>query len=134
MRTGQNANISTAVHAVTTRRHRSKQERRRIAEESLQPGISVAVLARAYGVNANQVFHWRKLYREGRLDVQQPAAELVPVRGSDVITKSDAGAVCSREARQPSGTVHIELGRARLRVEGSADPVCLRVILEHFGR
>jgi hypothetical protein len=48
--------------------------------------------------------------------------------------KADAGADFSREGSQLPGTVHIELGRARLRVEGSADPVCLRVILEHFGR
>jgi transposase-like protein len=38
------------------RRYRSKEERRQIAEESLQPGVSVAVLARAHGINANQVF------------------------------------------------------------------------------
>jgi transposase len=134
MRTGLNADISTTVHAATKRRHRSKQERRQIAEESLQPGVSVAVLARAHGVNANQVFHWRKLYREGLLDGQSPVAQLVPVRVTEVMTKEDPGADFSRAASQPSGTVHIELGRARLRVEGSADPTCLRVILEHFGR
>ena len=47
------------------RQFRSKQERRLIAEESLEPGVSVAVLARSHGVNANQVFQWRKLLREG---------------------------------------------------------------------
>jgi transposase len=47
------------------RRYRSKQERRQIVEETLQPGASVAVIARQHGVNANQVFHWRKLYRKG---------------------------------------------------------------------
>ena len=34
----------------------------------------MAVIARQHGVNANQVFHWRKLYREGRLDVAPSAA------------------------------------------------------------
>jgi transposase-like protein len=46
-------------------RYRSKRERRQIVEETLQPGASVAVIARRHGVDANQVFHWRKLYREG---------------------------------------------------------------------
>jgi transposase len=55
------------------RRNRSTQERRRIAGESLQPGASVAVVARGYGVNANQVFHWGKLLREGRLDLKANA-------------------------------------------------------------
>src|SRR5512147_2341576 len=63
------------------RRYRSKHERRQIVEETLQPGASVAVIARRHGVNANQVFHWRKLYREGRLDA---APELVPVRIAEV--------------------------------------------------
>jgi transposase-like protein len=33
----------------------SKQERLRIVEETLNPGASVALVARATGVNANQV-------------------------------------------------------------------------------
>jgi transposase len=61
------------------RRYRPKEERRQIVEETLQPGASVAVIARPHGVNANQVFHWRKLYREGRLDAPPPA-QLLPVR------------------------------------------------------
>ena len=38
---------------------------------TLVPGASVARLAREHGVNANQVFTWRKLYREGRLGPAQ---------------------------------------------------------------
>jgi transposase len=36
-------------------------------EETLVPGASVSRVARRHAVNANQVFHWRKLYHEGRL-------------------------------------------------------------------
>jgi hypothetical protein len=60
MQTGRNANILIAPHGVARRRFRSKQERRQIVEESFQPGVSVAVIAKPHGVNANQVFHWRK--------------------------------------------------------------------------
>src|SRR4051794_14298370 len=110
------------------RQYRSKELRRQIAEESLQPGVSVAVLARAHGVNANQVFQWRKLYREGLLDAKpSPSAQLVRVRITEVMNRQTD---LSRSARLYSGSVHFELGRARLRVEGSADPECLRVILE----
>ena len=49
------------------RRYRSAEERRRIVEETLVAGTSVAIVARAHGVNANQVFGWRKLYQAGRL-------------------------------------------------------------------
>jgi hypothetical protein len=41
------------------RRYRSAEERRRIVKETLVPGTSVAIVARAHGVNANQVFAWR---------------------------------------------------------------------------
>jgi hypothetical protein len=49
------------------RRYRSAEERRRIVEETLVPCTSVAMVARGHGVNANQVFAWRKLYHAGRL-------------------------------------------------------------------
>ena len=48
---------------------RSKQERRAIVEETFRPGASVSAVARAHDVNANQFFGWRKLYKEGRLEV-----------------------------------------------------------------
>ena len=110
------------------RQHRSKEERRRIVEESLEPGASVAVVARSHGVNANQVFHWRKLYREGLLDLQPPSAQLVAVRIADPFNE-EPGPV-----RTCTGTIHLDLGRARIRIEGPADPESLRVILEHVSR
>lgn len=117
-----------SVEAVGKRRFRSKQERRLIAEESLQPGASVAVVARCHAVNANQVFHWRKLLREGRLDEKRASIPLIPVRISDIGDDQIGPARC-----QP-GSIHVEIGRARVRVEGAVDPESLRLILEHFGR
>ena len=48
-------------------------------EKTLEPGASVARVARQHDVNANQVFYWRKLYREGRLGISISTA-LLPVR------------------------------------------------------
>ena len=107
------------------RRHRSKQERRQVVEETLQPGASVAVIARRHGVNANQVFHWRKLYREGRLDAIPP---LVPVRITEVLSSEQS------HAKLNGGVILLELGRARIRIEGSVDSENLRLILERVGR
>ena len=36
-------------------------------EEALELGASVARVARKHGVNANQVFAWKRLYESGRL-------------------------------------------------------------------
>jgi transposase len=43
------------------RRQWSFEEKRKIVEKTLVKGASVARVARAHGVNANQVFHWRRL-------------------------------------------------------------------------
>ena len=42
------------------RRLRTIEEKRRIVEETLQAGESVATVARRHEVNANQVFAWRR--------------------------------------------------------------------------
>src|SRR5258707_2049241 len=64
------------------RQKRSVEEKRRIVEETLAAGASVARVARRHGVNANQVFYWRKKYREGRLG-KGPSSKLLPVTLSD---------------------------------------------------
>jgi transposase len=50
----------SAVRGQDTRRSWSRLEKRRIVEEAFRPGASVAEVARSYGLNANQVFNWRR--------------------------------------------------------------------------
>jgi transposase len=50
----------------TARRRRwTTEEKLRIVEESLQPGMTVSYAARRHGVAPNLLFRWRKLMREG---------------------------------------------------------------------
>jgi transposase len=113
------------MEPVQKRRWRSRLERRRIVEETLRPGASVSRIARAHDINANQVFHWRKLYREGTLDESSTA--LLPVRISDKVGKP----ATRRESKiTTSGVIDIELGHARVRIEGPADADCVRAALE----
>jgi transposase len=97
-------------------------------EETLQPGASVAVIARRHGVNANQVFHWRKLYREGRLETKPASEQLLPVRIAEVVSGEHA------PPRLYAGVIMVELGRARIRIEGSVDAENLRLVLDRVGR
>jgi transposase len=57
--------MSTCTQSITrtktTLRYRTQAERRQIVEETLSGGASVATVARAHGVNANQLLHWHKL-------------------------------------------------------------------------
>jgi transposase len=72
----------TRGRSVPARRYRTIEEKRRIVEETMVRGASVAVVARRHEVNANLVFGWRKLYQRGLLGSVSnvPAAPLLAVR------------------------------------------------------
>jgi len=113
------------------RQQRSIAEKRRIVEETWLPGASVAKVARAHGVNANQVFGWRQLYRAGRLGEPKPGMKLLPVRVSE---SQSAPVVVGHRATDfpPSqpGTIPIELRQAQMRIAGNVDAALVRVLLE----
>lgn len=113
------------------RRSRSKQERRAIVEETLKPGASVSRIARAHDINANQVFTWRRLYREGRLEVPAGSKALVPVKIIDTLERSRPS---SQTKITRTGIIDIDLGHARVRIEGPADPDCVRAAVEGLRR
>jgi transposase len=117
------------------RQYRGLAEKLRIVEEALAEGASVALVARAHGVNANLVFNWRRLYQAGRLG-RSSEAKLLPVRVTPESSTGMRSSLCAPGARSSSsvGTIHIRLNHAQVSIEGSADPVLLRVLLECLQR
>jgi transposase len=114
------------------RRNRSWPEalKREIVAASFAPDSSVSVVARRYDVNANQVFGWRKLYRDGVLAPADPTGPaLVPV----TVTAAQVG-----DASPASGaadTIEIELaGGYRVRVGSGVDGKALRRVLDLLER
>jgi len=105
-------------------RWRTKAERRAIVEETLVPGASVARVARRHDVNANQVFHWRKLYQQGRLGT---TTNFLPIRVAS--EQRGEGVNGSGFIPQP-GTMEIKLPKGTLRVFGTVDVMALRTVLE----
>jgi transposase len=110
------------------RRRRSVEEKRRIVEETLEAGASVARVARRHAVNANQVFYWRKKYREGRLGKSQ-SSKLLPVALSDLSWSKSARASCT-SSPSTVGSMEIKLANGTLRVAGNVDVVVLRTAIE----
>jgi transposase len=125
------------------RKRWSYEEKRRIVELTLVPGASVARVAQAEGVNANQVFLWRRAYRNGEL-LPDDSTALLPVlieadasRSADLSSELEAELVASEQPAlaPPSGAIHIEFpGRAAISVERGADRALLRTILESLCR
>ena len=114
------------------RTFRTIEEKRKIVEEALKSPHSVAVVARQHGLNANQLFAWRKLYLNGQL---QPAVErgtavrLLPVSVSDE-AKQEPGLSLSSNV-----TINIEIpGHALVSVEGQVGVEIVRVVLESLRR
>ena len=113
-------------------RNRSWPEalKREIVAASFAPGSSVSMIARHYDVNANQVFSWRKLYRDDpRAPAVPSAPQLIPVMvtgGQDAV------------ATQPStvaAMIEIDLaGKYRVRVGSGVDAQALRRVLDVLER
>jgi transposase len=99
---------------------RSVAEKRRIVEQTLEPGASVARVAQAHGVNPNVVFQWRREYRDGKL--AEPG--LVPVLLTSEVPVSDA------PRGDAPATIRVDLpGGAVVSIEGGADPALVEAIV-----
>jgi transposase len=106
------------------RRHWPVALKRQIVAETLAPGASASVVARRHDVNTNQLFRWRRDWREGLLGGADAHHGLVPVE-------------IAREASASAGlgVIEIELSPGvRVRVSGRADAATLRQVLEVLSR
>ena len=111
------------VKRVRRRRRHSIEEKLKIVEKTLEAGASVAEVARAHGLNANQVFTWRRKYRQGQMVKGGP--KLLPVQ----IVRA-AGSKEAHPHDQFLGQIRIELRKANVLVSGSVDVDALRLVLE----
>ena len=116
----------------TGRRNRSWPEalKREIVAASYAPGSSVSMVARHYDVNANQVFGWRKRYRD---DARAPAVPTAPQLIPVVVTAEQDAVATQRSS--VAETIEIDLaGKYRVRVSGGVDVQALRRVLDVLER
>lgn len=113
----------------------------------MQPGASVAVIARNNGINANLLFKWRRDHEPKTIATSMPPPQaptaLLPVHvepaimlsmGSATESTSSAGmAPCSRPAAR-SGVIELEFAGAQLRVRGAVDEAALCTVLRALRR
>jgi len=97
------------------RRSYSKAFKRRVVAETLEPGASVAAVARRHGLNANMVFLWRG---DPRFGPGRAAAAFLPVevKPAEVPVTSEASSPCG------AGEIKIALASGhRLILSGAFD-------------
>ncbi|MFM0732853.1 transposase [Paraburkholderia sediminicola] len=118
--------------------------KRRLVEQSFEPGASVALIARANEVNANLLFKWRRQYLQGAYgipslpdptisDLARESAPLLPVSivadttGSTPAMVDDAGAVVEN-------VCEVVFSNACLRIRGEVSPQTLRLLIRELSR
>ena len=106
---------------MASRRTHTPEFKRRAVEASNQPGASIAGVAMAYGINANQLHKWRRQFQGSGLVLAEP--QILPVT-----LIHDADPVGTRQSL-PEGSIDIQLPKARLLVRGQVDLDVLQTVL-----
>ena len=117
------------------RRRWSEAQKRQIVAETHEPGVSVPMVAQRYNLNANQIFGWRRLFREPERTAGTGRYVPVVVRAAP---GPEAGAATMHppsedvavEGAPATGRIEIALaGGLRVIVDRSVDgPALARVI------
>jgi transposase len=103
----------------------STEQKRQIVAESFEAGSSVAMVARRHGVNANQLFTWRRQLGVTESAISGESGKLVPV----TIAPSPAAALAA--AMETRGRMEIVLSRGeRIIVEADVDAAALARVIK----
>lgn len=118
------AQSSAKPEAVRAKRRKwSEEERDRIVRASLQAGTTVEAVARIYGVNASQIYDWRKQHRQrvgkGKRSV------LLPVH------VAEGAPIVMPETKQERSVV-IEARSVRVTMSGCIDAAIICGVLERL--
>jgi transposase len=113
----------------TKRQYRSPELKSQIVEETLAAGASVARVARAHGVNANQVFAWRRQYQRGLLKSRN---RTTPGLWAVRLTEGGVNPTDAPMPRSLSGVIQVELPKGQLRLTGAVDTEALRMVLKEL--
>jgi transposase len=120
------------------RRRWSVEQKREIAAESLEPGLSPITVARRYGISSGLLYTWRRHLLEGSLGVTgQPVAKFARVEV--MATSADPAPPVAPPPAAPTGPMNgmIEIalpGGVSVRVDAQVDSGALRRVLAALAR
>ena len=129
------------------RRQHDRSFKASLVEQSLQPGASVAVIARHNGINANLLFKWRRDHRRKTIatSLSTAAAQsvLLPVHVEPVTRVGarsaleptpTAEAVPGSRVAARGGVIEVEIAGALLRLRGAVDEAMLSSVVRALRR
>ena len=106
---------------MASRRTHTPEFKRSAVEASNQPGASIAGVAMACGINANQLHKWRQQFQDSGLILAE--SQILPVT-----LIHDTEPLGTRQTT-PEGSIDIQLPKARLLVRGQVDLDVLQTVL-----
>ena len=122
------------------RRRWSEAQKRQIVAETHEPGISVPMMAQRYNLNANQIFRWRRLFREperaGRTGRFVPVVvEAAPGQKADSATMPAPSESVLVEGQAATGRMEIVLaGDRRVIIDRTVDGAALSRVIAALER
>ena len=147
--------VGTTVATVEAQRptrkgcpNRPVEFKRELAVAACAPGISVAKLALAHGLNTNLLFKWRRQYRAGQFGVPDPAhavtlvserptlpsiSQASPVRLLPVVEVATGVGVSEATGPEPA-CIEVVFACATVRICGVPEGASLRAVLNCLAR
>jgi transposase len=146
--TGRMSARSQRIEVITRgerRRRWSVDQKREIAAESLEPGVSPITVARRYGISSGLLYTWRRHLLEGSLGaaLSQSVAKLARVEVMAMPAQPEPAtppdpprsAAPSGSMSHPDGTIEIGLpDGVSVRVDAQVDSAALRRVLAALAR
>lgn len=104
------------------RRHHPLEFKQQVVKESSRRGASVAGVALAHGINANQLHKWRRDLLRPKAPAARNALLPVTVEPAPIMVGAPTTELCP-------GAIEIEFPNARLTIRGRVDLDALQTIL-----
>jgi transposase len=126
------------------RRRWTADEKREIAAESLEPGVSAATVARRHGISTGQLYTWRQQLLRNAVGaaaettpgfVRVDVVPMLPRREGAIPAPPELATPAPPSPAQPDGRIEIALTRGvSVRVDAKVDGAALRRVLAALER
>ena len=143
--TDRTSNRNRRIEVITGRERRRRwtaEQKREIAAESLQPGISPVMVARRYGISSGLLYAWRQQLPCGALGAvadTKPRFMRVDVMAGlpdmEATTPAPPTTPLASPSAEPDGWIEIMLsGGDKVRVDAQVNEAALRRVLAALAR